>query len=665
MADRFALIIGSSEYQDPDLQKLIAPAQDAEALGRVLGDPDIGGFEVQTLLNEPSHVLRQAIESFFVDRRRDDLLLLYFSSHGLKDEYGRLYFATPETRRTRMRSTALSASYVNEVMRDSRSRRQVLLLDCCYSGAFAEGMAAKADEAVGTMDRFKGQGKVVLTASDALQYAFEGDAVKGEGVRSVFTRSLVTGLETGEADRDQDGRISLDELYDYAYDQVVEKTPQQKPEKWEFGVQGEIVIARNPNPKVKAVELPSELQESIVDPRTWVREGAVRELDRLLRGTHPGLAQAAHAALERLTEDDSRRVSAAARESLTAHAETQPAREEAEAEAERLAAEKAEAERTAAGKAEAERLTNEKAEAGVSADAKAAFLLPFVERLRRVPAWGWVLSGLVALIVTALFIVRGTQSLIATAEPSTDSPLPILLHVTFDNNPAVIQPLLGAGGTSTLLDSDFLSGQASNAAHFTEAHQVVTFPAATDGAQNIELDAGEVEFWYRPNYDAAADDVDHTMLVVGNVYNPPNLILSEGDRLSITLTEADLSAHTTQADYQAPLWSAGEWVHIRAVWDTSAADPLRLFIDGTRVDGGGSMNAWDLGTESEIGRIYIGAGNISGDFSADGMIDELIIRGSPGPVLAPPLNSSHNGKKATSFLRAPETPPQDYPPPTN
>ena len=51
---RLALIIASYEYQDPDLQQLVAPAQDAEALARVLQDPDIGGFEVQTLLNEPA-----------------------------------------------------------------------------------------------------------------------------------------------------------------------------------------------------------------------------------------------------------------------------------------------------------------------------------------------------------------------------------------------------------------------------------------------------------------------------------------------------------------------------------------------------------------------------------------------------------------------------------
>jgi len=44
----------------------------------------------------------------------------------------------------------------------------------------------------------------------------------------------VHGLRTGEADRDLDGLISLDELYDYVYDRVRERTPNQTPGKWTF-----------------------------------------------------------------------------------------------------------------------------------------------------------------------------------------------------------------------------------------------------------------------------------------------------------------------------------------------------------------------------------------------------------------------------------------------
>ena len=65
-------------------------------------------------------------------------MLLYFSCHGIKDEDGQLYFAATNTRRKLLDATAISAHFENRVMFRSRSRKQLLLLDCCYSGAFAK-----------------------------------------------------------------------------------------------------------------------------------------------------------------------------------------------------------------------------------------------------------------------------------------------------------------------------------------------------------------------------------------------------------------------------------------------------------------------------------------------------------------------------------------------
>lgn len=305
---RNALIIATYQYEDTELRQLVSPAHDAEALSRVLEDPVIGGFNVKILLNKPSYDVKLEIETFFSDRRRDELLLLYFTGHGIKDEDGKLYFSTKDTKRKLIRATAVEANFVNEVMQRSRSRRQVLLLDCCYSGAFARGMVGKADRAIGTKERFDGIGRVVLTASDAMQYSFEGDQVDGKGEPSVFTSTIVHGLKSGEADLDGDGHISLDELYDYVHDRVIDKTPEQRPGKWNFGVQGQIIIARNPNPVVKRVELPNELQDAMESPLAEVRKGAVRELGRLIHGKNKGLALSAHEALTLMKDDDSQKV---------------------------------------------------------------------------------------------------------------------------------------------------------------------------------------------------------------------------------------------------------------------------------------------------------------------------------------------------------------------
>jgi Caspase domain len=312
---RSALIVANDQYDDPGLRRLRAPGQDAQALARVLGDPAIGGFEVRTVTNEPEHRLRREIGTFFANRRRDDLLLAHFSCHGVKDDEGQLFFATANTELGSLDTTAVSAEFVNRQMTRSQSRRVVLLLDCCYSGAFARGLLARADTGVDLRDRFKGRGRIVLTASSAMEYAFEdAELSAGRGRPSVFTRALVQGLETGDADRNGDGFVSVDELYDYVFEEVSRAAPKQTPGRWDFEMHGELLVARTPAPR--AVPLPSELRQALDHPFSAVRVAAVEELKRLLRGDHAGFTLAAAAALQELTRDDSQRVASAAAAAL-------------------------------------------------------------------------------------------------------------------------------------------------------------------------------------------------------------------------------------------------------------------------------------------------------------------------------------------------------------
>ena len=323
---RSALIVASDEYADPGLRRLQAPANDARALAEVLQNPDVGGFEVRTLLNEPSHAVNRAVEEFFANRKPSDLLLLHFSCHGIKNQDGELYFATPDTELAVLAATAVAAEFVNRRMTRSLSRRVVLLLDCCYAGAFERSLVTKSGPEMGIEQHFGGRGRAVITASNAMEYAFEAGLLSDthEVQPSVFTSALVEGLDTGEADRDQDGFVGLDELYDYIYDKVRTVTPNQTPGKWAFGMEGELYIARRSVPVTTPASLPTELQQAIESRLAGIRLGAVHELAGILRGRHAGMALAAQQALEQLTGDDSRAVAAAATAALDVHAPERP-----------------------------------------------------------------------------------------------------------------------------------------------------------------------------------------------------------------------------------------------------------------------------------------------------------------------------------------------------
>jgi Caspase domain len=308
---RIALIIANDEYDHEALRDLLAPAADAKALGRVLGDRQIGDFTVQVMRNEPAHVIQAQIEELFSESRGDDVLLLHFSGHGLKSESGELFFAASNTRPDRLRATAVSADFVQRCMRDSRSRSVVLLLDCCYGGAFAQGVTVRAAGDVNVLDSFPqertggGRGRAVITASNAMEFAFEGNHLGDDRHRrpSVFTAALVEGLATGEADRDEDGWISLNELYYYVFDKVREQNPHQTPTR-QVELEGDLYLARSRRQRIRPAPLPPDLQAALADPNMYSRLGAVSELrSRLASGNLPAAA-GAYEALAELARTD-------------------------------------------------------------------------------------------------------------------------------------------------------------------------------------------------------------------------------------------------------------------------------------------------------------------------------------------------------------------------
>ncbi|MEH2161370.1 MAG: ABC transporter substrate-binding protein [Nostoc sp.] len=270
---KVALLIGVSEYE-PGLTPLPAATKDVEAMQQVLLNPQIGGFDDVTLLINPQRqTMDEAIERLFSDRQRDDLLLLFFSGHGIKDEKGNLYFAACNTKKSDkgelVKATTVPASSVHSVMSNSRCKREVVILDCCFSGAFAEGMAAKNDGFVDVKNQLGGEGRAVLTSSTSTQFAFEQQGAD----TSTYTTYIVEGLKTGAADKNEDGWISVDELHEYATKAVQEATPAMKPEIYAIKEGYKINLAKAP------IDDPKLIYRREVD--YWVRDGEIINMGRI------------------------------------------------------------------------------------------------------------------------------------------------------------------------------------------------------------------------------------------------------------------------------------------------------------------------------------------------------------------------------------------------
>ncbi len=226
---KVALLIGVSEY-NLGLSPLPSAVKDIEAMQNVLQNPDLGAFDqVKVVANPDCQLMKDEIEAVFTACHKDDLVLLFFSGHGIKDDKNKLYFATRITRKNAKgeltRSTAVPAQFVHEMMSYSRARRQAVILDCCFSGAFDPSLQAKDDGSFDLQGQLGAEGRVVLASSSSTQYSFEQ---KGSEL-SIYTRHLIEGITTGAGDLNQDGQVSILELHDYATKKVQEEIPDATP----------------------------------------------------------------------------------------------------------------------------------------------------------------------------------------------------------------------------------------------------------------------------------------------------------------------------------------------------------------------------------------------------------------------------------------------------
>ena len=100
----------------------------------------------------------------------------------------------------------------------SGAKTRMVLLDACRSGGASrvKGVRSTQSFELDFIEQSEVEGLAVITSSTAREASLESDRLRG----SFFTHFFVGGLR-GAADRDADGRVTLAEVYDYAYQETV------------------------------------------------------------------------------------------------------------------------------------------------------------------------------------------------------------------------------------------------------------------------------------------------------------------------------------------------------------------------------------------------------------------------------------------------------------
>ena len=190
-----ALIIGINNYPSSPLGGCI---NDAVAFANIIktnGD-DTPNFDVKLITDVQT---KSELKGFIVDlfSGNSDTSLLYFSGHGFINDIGG-YIVTPDYKTN---DEGVSMDEILLLANESNSKNKIIILDCCYSGAFGSPKATG-----GRLAHIK-EGVSILTASRHNEPSLE---INGHGV---FTNLLLDALKGGAADIR--GHITPGSVYAY------------------------------------------------------------------------------------------------------------------------------------------------------------------------------------------------------------------------------------------------------------------------------------------------------------------------------------------------------------------------------------------------------------------------------------------------------------------
>ena len=297
---RRALILANGQFRHGDLQNLESPPQDAEIAKRVLSDPDLGRFtDVQAHHDLDVGTARRVIFNFFTkSAKADDFLLFYFSTHGrVHGRSDRLYLCTIDTDPDGLLPTTVPAEYIREAVEESPARQIVVVLDCCHAGGFEGELRQRQNDT-----------RIIILTAGRNELAHEGDRSPGDVRPSAFAGAFFEGLESGEADADDNGWITVREAFEYAKGTLSQQGQPQSPV-MRGGFTSDLYLAKAP---ITADSLPPEIATLVRHRWPMARLLAVDELGRWISAEEQVRRATAEEALDRLRRDSDSRVANAA-----------------------------------------------------------------------------------------------------------------------------------------------------------------------------------------------------------------------------------------------------------------------------------------------------------------------------------------------------------------
>ena len=190
------------KYTDDDAYRMYAFFKSPE--GGALDDEHIRILVDEAATKE--NILATTTE-VFNKAGENDLIIMYFSGHGLKDSFLPIDFDGFNQK--------ILHSEINDIFAQSQAKYKLCIADACHSGSLLTMRGDKVPDALRTYYSTLAQaesGSALLMSSKSDETSLESSGLR----QGVFSHFLIRGL-TGESDSNNDKVVTIQELYDFIY----------------------------------------------------------------------------------------------------------------------------------------------------------------------------------------------------------------------------------------------------------------------------------------------------------------------------------------------------------------------------------------------------------------------------------------------------------------
>ena len=243
----WALVIGIDKYQNiPGLDYAVRDAQSIQNV--MINSLDFSKDNITILKNEEATKSRIIQEFSNITKKAEvnDRVLIFFAGHGETEDLpggGEIGYLLPvDGDRSDLYVSAIEMNELQTLSLRSKAKHILYLVDACYGGISTVGARGLSSQMTPNyLEKItKYKSRQVISAGGRDEQVIE----KSEWGHSAFTKNLLSGLREWNADSDDDGFITADELGTYLRRQVpIDSENLQTPVKRRLGNdEGEFVF---------------------------------------------------------------------------------------------------------------------------------------------------------------------------------------------------------------------------------------------------------------------------------------------------------------------------------------------------------------------------------------------------------------------------------------